>query len=66
MTKKIEQYRERLREQGLRPVQILVPDIRKEGFSEECRRQSLLLQDDSLELEVNEWLGESADSDDWE
>lgn len=32
-------YRERLRQQGLRPVQIWVPDTRAPGFAEQCRRQ---------------------------
>jgi len=31
-----------LREAGLRPVQIWVPDTRRPGFAEECRRQSLI------------------------
>jgi hypothetical protein len=30
-----------LRAAGLRPVQIWVPDTRRPGFAEECRRQSL-------------------------
>ena len=38
---KQDRYRARLREQGLRPMQIWVPDTRRPGFAEECRRQSL-------------------------
>jgi hypothetical protein len=34
-------YRERLRRQGLRPVQIWVPDVRSPGFAAEAHRQSL-------------------------
>jgi len=30
-----------LRAAGLRPVQIWVPDARRPGFAEQCRRQSL-------------------------
>jgi hypothetical protein len=37
---KVRRHRVRLREQGLRPVQIWVPDIRAPGFAEEARRQS--------------------------
>lgn len=33
--------RERLRAQGLRPVQIWVPDVNAPGFAEEAHRQSL-------------------------
>jgi hypothetical protein len=36
---KMREYRERLREQGLRPVQIWVPDLRSPGFSRELRKQ---------------------------
>ncbi len=32
-------YRERLRAQGLKPVQIWVPDVDAPGFRQELRRQ---------------------------
>jgi len=38
---KVREYRARLREQGLRPIQIWVPDVRSPGFQAEARRQSL-------------------------
>jgi hypothetical protein len=37
---RVRAYRERLREQGLRPVQIWVPDVRAPEFRAEARRQS--------------------------
>lgn len=37
---RVSEHRRRLREQGLRPVQIWVPDVRAAGFVEEARRQS--------------------------
>ncbi len=37
---KVRAHRERLRAQGLRPIQIWVPDVRVPGFAEEMRRQS--------------------------
>lgn len=40
--RRVSRHREKLCQAGLRPVQIWVPDSRKPGFSEECRRQSLL------------------------
>jgi len=40
-TEKAAKYRERLRAQGLRPVQIWVPDTRSKTLAEEVRRQSL-------------------------
>jgi hypothetical protein len=33
-------HRERLRAQGLRPIQIWVPDVRSPAFAEEASRQS--------------------------
>jgi hypothetical protein len=39
---KVAEHRKRLRAQGLRPIQIWVPDVRAPGFAEEARRQSLL------------------------
>jgi surfactin synthase thioesterase subunit len=36
---KVKAYRARLRAQGLRPIQIWVPDTRAPGFAEEARRQ---------------------------
>ena len=38
---KVRAYRERMRRQGLRPVQIWVPDVRAPGFGAEARRQSI-------------------------
>ena len=37
---KVRIHRARLREQGLRPIQIWVPDVRAPGFRAEARRQS--------------------------
>ncbi len=36
---KVRRYRERLRKQGLRPIQIWVPDVRAPEFEAEARRQ---------------------------
>jgi hypothetical protein len=38
---KVRAHRERLREQGLRPIQIWVADMRAPGFRKEAHRQSL-------------------------
>ena len=37
---KVRQHRERLRAQGLRPVQIWVPDVRARSFVNAARKQS--------------------------
>jgi len=61
-----QKHRAALREVGLRPVQIWVPDTRRPGFAEECRRQSLLFQDDAHEQEINDWLEATADRKSWQ
>jgi hypothetical protein len=38
---KVRAHRKRLREQGLRPIQIWVPDMRSPAFASEAHRQSL-------------------------
>ncbi|MDQ2804982.1 MAG: antitoxin MazE family protein [Pseudomonadota bacterium] len=38
---KVREHRERLRRQGLRPIQIWVPDVRTPAFRSEAHRQSL-------------------------
>ena len=37
---KVREHRERLRRQGLRPIQIWVPDVRAPAFRSEARHQS--------------------------
>jgi len=38
---KVRAHRRRLRRQGLRPIQIWVPDVRSSAFAAQARRQSL-------------------------
>lgn len=38
---KVREHRERLRAQGLRPIQIWVPDVRARSFRSEAHRQSV-------------------------
>jgi hypothetical protein len=40
---KVQAHRERLRAQGLRPIQIWVPDVRSPKFAAQASRQSLLV-----------------------
>lgn len=37
---KVREHRDRLRAQGLRPIQIWVPDVRAPSFRDEAHRQS--------------------------
>ncbi len=40
VSERVEKRRAALRAAGLRPIQIWVPDTRRPGFAEECRRQA--------------------------
>jgi hypothetical protein len=62
---RVQKHRKALRASGLRPIQIWVPDTRRPGFAEECRRQSLLLIGDQHEVDMLRWLDRVADRDDW-
>lgn len=44
-------HRARLRQQGLRPIQIWVPDVRSPEFAAEAHRQSLLIAQSEQEAE---------------
>jgi hypothetical protein len=63
---RVQRHRDALRASGLRPVQIWVPDTRRAGFAEECRRQSLSLQGDAHERETADWLEAAGDRADWQ
>jgi Protein of unknown function (DUF3018). len=64
-SKRVEKRRAALRAAGLRPVQIWVPDTRRPGFAEECRRQCLLLRGDPQETEILDWIDKAADTEGW-
>lgn len=59
-------HRTALRKAGLRPITIWVPDTRRKGFAEECRRQSLSLRNDALEHKILDQLSVGADMKDWQ
>ncbi|WP_197495868.1 MULTISPECIES: antitoxin MazE family protein [Methylomonas] len=63
---RVQKHRQSLREAGLRPLQIWVPDTRRNGFADECRRQSLLIRDDAADQETCMWLEAVADHDGWQ
>ncbi|USQ75557.1 antitoxin MazE family protein [Ornithinimicrobium cryptoxanthini] len=48
---RVRRHREKLREQGLRPVQIWVPDVRAPEFAAEAHRQSAAIASSELESE---------------
>jgi hypothetical protein len=49
---KVREHRQRLRAQGMRPIQIWVPDVRSPEFSAEARRQSQLVAQSAQEPEI--------------
>ncbi|WP_347340256.1 antitoxin MazE family protein [Bradyrhizobium cytisi] len=48
---KVREHRERLRAQGLRPIQIWVPDVRSASFKAEAHRQSLAVSSSAQEYD---------------
>jgi Antitoxin MazE-like len=58
---KVRAYRKRLREQGLRPIQIWVPDVRSPEFVKEARRQSLLIAKSAQEKEDQDFIDAVSD-----
>jgi hypothetical protein len=59
---KVRAHRKRLRQQGLRPIQIWVPDMRSPAFVTEAHRQSLAVakspqakQDQDFINSVSDW-----------
>lgn len=57
---RVRRHRDALRKAGLRPIQIWVPDTRRPGFAEECRRQSLLVaQADRDDTELQRFMDEA-------
>lgn len=66
VVRRVKHYRDKLQAAGLRPLQIWVPDTRRPGFAAECRRQSLVLQNDPAECDLHDWLDASSDVEGWQ
>lgn len=57
VNQRVQKRRESLRAAGLRPLQIWVPDTRRPGFAEECRRQSLVVaKADAIDQELQDFI----------
>jgi Antitoxin MazE-like len=61
---KVRTHRERLRRQGLRPIQIWVPDVRSPAFKAEAHRQSLAVAQSQHENEDQAFIDAVSDRDD--
>jgi hypothetical protein len=66
VAKRVQKHRINLRKSGLRPLQIWVPDTRRQGFAKECERQSALVKFDPQEKEVLTFIEGIADFRGWE
>jgi hypothetical protein len=53
---KVRAHRVRLRQRGLRPIQIWVPDVRSRAFVREARRQSRLVAESAFERDEQEFV----------
>lgn len=61
-----QRYRARLQAQGLRAVQIWVPDTRSPKFAAECRRQSqIIARNLRHDGEVMDWIEAARDTSNW-
>jgi hypothetical protein len=54
--RKVREHRQRLRAQGMRPIQIWVPDVRSPEFAAEARRQSLLVAMSPEEADIHAFI----------
>lgn len=61
---RVREHRQRLRAQGLRPIQIWVPDVRAPGFAAEAHRQAVAIAASEHEAEDQAFV--NAISVDWE
>lgn len=57
VSERVQKRRDALRAAGLRPIQIWVPDTRRPGFMEECRRQARLVAEaDAADHELDAFM----------
>ncbi len=61
---KVREHRDRLRAQGLRPIQIWVPDVRASSFQAEAHRQSLAVAANAHAAEDQAFINAVSDWDD--
>ena len=61
---KVREHRARLREQGLRPIQIWAPDVRSPAFRSEAHRQSAAIAASVHAADDQELIDAIADRDD--
>jgi hypothetical protein len=55
-SKRMRAYRARMREKGLRPIQLWAYDTSAPGFREEIERELEVIRDSEEEAEVLDWI----------
>jgi hypothetical protein len=60
---KVRRHRENLRRQGLRPIQVWVPDVRSRAFKAQAHRQSLAIARSRSEREDQAFIDAVSDLD---
>jgi hypothetical protein len=60
---KVRRHRERLRQQGLRPIQIWVPDVRAPSFRDQAHRQSLAVAESAMAYEDQAFIDAASELD---
>jgi Tfp pilus assembly PilM family ATPase len=65
VNERVQKRRDSLRQAGLRPIQLWVPDTSLSSFARECKRQSKLLADDPAETSALEWIEAAANVKGW-
>jgi hypothetical protein len=60
---KVRRHRESLRRQGLRPIQVWVPDVRSRSFKAQAHRQSLAIARSRSEREDQAFIDSVSDLD---
>ena len=58
---KVRDHRERLRKQGLRPIQIWVPDVRSRSFKAQAHLQSLAVAESKIEADDQAFIDSVSD-----
>ena len=58
---KVREHRQRLREQGLRPIQIWVPDVRAASFRGQAHRQSRAVASSAMAREDQAFIDAASD-----
>jgi hypothetical protein len=58
---KVRAYRARMRAQGMRPIQVWVPDVGSPAFKAEARRQSRLISQSAGEQEALDFIQAAMD-----